>query len=62
MNDSEILINQSIDKLSLKLGKLNLDDLNISEYNKRYLKDYSNNLSFFMPLYHGLLEKTINKL
>jgi hypothetical protein len=30
MNDSEILINQSIDKLSLKLGKLNLDDLNIS--------------------------------
>jgi 2-polyprenyl-3-methyl-5-hydroxy-6-metoxy-1,4-benzoquinol methylase len=62
MNDSEILINQSIDKLSLKLGKLNLDDLNISEYNRKYLKDYINNLSFFMPLYKGLLEKVINKL
>lgn len=62
MNDSEILINQSIDKLSLKLEKLNLDDLTVSEYNKRYLKDYINNLSFFMPLYKGLLEKVIDKL
>ena len=38
MNDSEILINQSVDKLPLKLGKLNLDDLNVSEYHKRYFK------------------------
>ncbi len=38
MNDSEILINQSIDKLSLKLGKLNLDDLNISEYHRKVFK------------------------
>lgn len=62
MNASETLINNSIDNLSIKLRKLDMDYLPISDYNKKYLKDYVDNLSFFMPLYKKLLEKVMYKL
>lgn len=62
MNKSEILINQAIDNLSVKLRNLDLNKVSISDYNKRYLKDYIDNYEFFMPLYKKLLEKVINKL
>jgi 2-polyprenyl-3-methyl-5-hydroxy-6-metoxy-1,4-benzoquinol methylase len=59
---SEILINKAIDNLSIKLRSLHMDTLAISDYNKRYLKEYINNLPFFMPLYKKLLEKVLHKL
>jgi 2-polyprenyl-3-methyl-5-hydroxy-6-metoxy-1,4-benzoquinol methylase len=62
MNASEIIINQSIENLSIKLQKLNMADLSISDYNRRYLNDYIDNFNFFMPLYKTLLEKVIHKL
>ncbi|PWG05154.1 methyltransferase domain-containing protein [Polaribacter aquimarinus] len=62
MNNSEIKINKAIDDLSTKLKDLDLENLSISDYNKRYLKDYIDKLSFFMPLYKTLLEKVIRNL
>lgn len=59
---SEILINNAINNLSDKLRDLDLDSLSISDYNKRYLKDYIDNYDFFMPLYKKLLVKVIHKL
>lgn len=55
-------INNAIQKLSVKLKILDINRLLISDYNKRYLKDYVKNFYFFMPLYEQLLEKTIAKL
>ena len=62
MKESEILIQQATDRLAKKLDRLNLDALVISDYNKRYLKDYITNFTFFMPLYKSLLEKVMLQL
>lgn len=62
MKNSEIIINNAIEKVSSKLKNLDIDQLHISDYNKRYLNDYKDNLSFFMPIYKNLLEKVLNKL
>ena len=60
--NSEILINKAIKNLSDKFRELDLESLSISDYNKRYLKDYIDNYDFFMPLYKKLLVKVIHKL
>lgn len=62
MINSEITINKAISSLSVKLIKLDVEGLLISDYNKRYLKDYIDNFDFFMPLYKKLLEKVIYQL
>jgi 2-polyprenyl-3-methyl-5-hydroxy-6-metoxy-1,4-benzoquinol methylase len=62
MNNSEIVINKAIANLIVKLNHLDLENLSISDYNKRYLKDYIEKLTFFMPLYKTLLEKVICNL
>jgi 2-polyprenyl-3-methyl-5-hydroxy-6-metoxy-1,4-benzoquinol methylase len=62
MNSTEIVINKAIDSVSIKLRSLNTETLSISDYNKRYLKDYIDNLVFFMPLYKTLLEKVVCNL
>lgn len=62
MNNSEIIINNAIENLGVKLKALDLATVQISEYNHRYLKDYIDNYSFFMPLYKRLLEKVVNQL
>lgn len=55
-------VGDAIDRLSSKLIKLNLDTIQITEYNRKYLKKYIDNYSFYMSLYSQLLFKAINKL
>ncbi|WP_439130958.1 methyltransferase domain-containing protein [Polaribacter sp.] len=62
MNNSEVLIDKAIHGLSKKIRLLDCEDLLISDYNKRYLKEYKDNLDFFMPLYKTLLKKVIQNL
>lgn len=62
MNNTETIILKAIDNLAVKLQSLQLETLAISDYNKRYLKDYINNFAFFMPLYKTLLAKVVRKL
>ena len=57
-----IQVSDAIDRLSSKLIKLNLDALQITEYNRQYLKKYLDNYSFYMSLYSQLLFKALNKL
>lgn len=45
-----------------KISKLKLDELNVSDYNKRYLSEYCNNSKLFSSLYADLLLKSISKL
>ncbi len=62
MNNSEVLIDEAIKRLSKKIGVLDLEAVLISDYNKRYLKEYKDNFEFFMPLYKTLLKKVIHNL
>jgi len=55
-------IKKAIEKVSSKLQKINPYDLNISEYNQKYLEKYIENSSFYMFLYSQLLVKAIKKL
>jgi len=55
-------IEKAIDNLHSKLHKLNLNHLNITDYNKEYLQKYIANYSFYMSLYSQLLQKAIKKL
>src|SRR5690554_6407934 len=61
MKENEI-VNQAIEKLFSKMQSVTIQDLNISEYNKNYLKKYKDNYSFYMSLYSQLLLKTLGKL
>ena len=56
------IISKAIDKLFSKIKVLNLHNLNISEYNRNYLKKYIDNYSFYMSLYSQLLLKALKKL
>ncbi|SNR82952.1 methyltransferase domain-containing protein [Lutibacter flavus] len=56
------LVNASIENLAIKIKSIDLNTLNISEYNKNYLQKYINNYTFYMALYKQLLIKSINKL
>jgi len=55
-------IREAVNNLSSKLQRLNLYNLDISAYNKKYLKQYIDNYSFYMFLYSQLLLKAIKKL
>jgi len=55
-------ITKSVTKLYLKLQDCNLSQLNISDYNRVYLKNYIDNYDFYMSIYTQLLSKSINKL
>lgn len=56
------LIDSAIERLYKKLSKVDISTIAISEYNKRYLKEYQKNFYFFMPLYKQLIQKVVNKL
>ncbi len=58
----ETKIDSAIRKVYEKIAKQNLESLAISDYNKKYLKEYVNNYAFLMPLYKQLLQKAILKL
>lgn len=45
-----------------RLKELNIERLNISDYNKSYLNKYLSNYSFYNNLYAQLFQKIINKL
>lgn len=55
-------VNNAIDRLFSKLDKLDLEALDITEYNRQYLKIYIDNYSFYMSIYSQLLFKAITKL
>jgi 2-polyprenyl-3-methyl-5-hydroxy-6-metoxy-1,4-benzoquinol methylase len=50
------------DSLYIKLSSLNINTLNISDYNKRYLKMYIDEYDFFKFIYIQLLGKAIKEL
>ena len=56
------VIKQAINNLYQKLKELNLDSINISAYNKKYLSNYINNYALFMSLYEQLMNKAIKRL
>ena len=45
-----------------KIINLDIDRLNISDYNKRYLKHYQQNLNFYLDAYSQLLLKATSNL
>lgn len=55
-------ISEAIKSLSLKLEKLNIATLDISDYNREYLRKYLDEYPFYMFLYAQLLSKAIKKL
>jgi 2-polyprenyl-3-methyl-5-hydroxy-6-metoxy-1,4-benzoquinol methylase len=61
MNKEE-LISKSIEKLSSKIKAINIDNINISEYNRNYFTKYQDNYSFYMSYYSQLLLKSLKKL
>lgn len=55
-------IELAANSLNEKLSKIDVNSLNISSYNKRYLNDYIRELPFYMPLYSQLMAKAIENL
>jgi len=55
------IINEAGEKLYSKIQFLNLQNLNISEYNRNYLKKYVDNLSFYISQYSLLFVKALKK-
>ncbi len=62
MKSDNELIDSAIESLFHKISKVDIPTIAISEYNKRYLKEYQKNFYFFMPLYKQLIQKILNKL
>lgn len=60
--EETILIEASIKRLYLKMQGIEIQQMNISAYNKSYLKKYQDDFHFYMSLYAQLLVKSINKL
>jgi 2-polyprenyl-3-methyl-5-hydroxy-6-metoxy-1,4-benzoquinol methylase len=52
----------AINSLYKKLRLLNIEQLDVSAYNKKYLSTYIKNYSFYMGLYKQLLNKTLDHL
>lgn len=61
---SELLfrVNAAANNLKSKLLLLNISNLNISDYNKQYLKSYINEVEFYLPIYAQLMAKAIKEL
>ncbi len=55
-------IDDAIERLFIKLKKIDVEAIDISAYNKHYLLRYKNNFIFYMALYKQLMIKAINKL
>ncbi|MFN3404013.1 MAG: hypothetical protein ACK40G_07950 [Cytophagaceae bacterium] len=55
-------LNNAAAKLHFKLNTLNLDQLEISSYNKKYLQSYINSLDFYLPVYTQLMAKALKQL
>ncbi len=62
MKNISELTEQAVNRLTLKLGKLNTEDLSVSDYNKKYLRRYIHDLSFYMAVYKQLMMKALNNL
>lgn len=59
MNKTKINITKALDSLGKKLNKLEISSLEISDYNKGYLKKYQDNFNFYSAYYQQLLESVI---
>jgi 2-polyprenyl-3-methyl-5-hydroxy-6-metoxy-1,4-benzoquinol methylase len=57
-----IRADEAAENLFSRLQRLNPDGLNISEYNKNYLRKYIDNSSFYRSVYTQLLVKALRKL
>lgn len=55
-------LSQATELVKNKITQLNIDLLQISLYNKRYLKHYQRNLDYYMDAYAQLLKKALSKL
>jgi len=55
-------IELAANSLNQKLINIDVNQLNISNYNKRYLNDYIKKLTFYLPLYAQLMAKAIENL
>jgi len=55
-------IKKATKSLSDKLLLLNLNILDISDYNKAYIKKYINDFDYYMAIYTQLLQKALHKL
>ncbi len=54
-------LQKAVANVKSKIEKLNIDSLEISPYNKRYLKNYRQNIDFFLDSYKQLIENAISK-
>jgi 2-polyprenyl-3-methyl-5-hydroxy-6-metoxy-1,4-benzoquinol methylase len=59
---ADFKINEAIEKLFSKIQLLNIQELNISEYNRNYLVKYVSNYAYYMSFYSQLLQKALRKL
>lgn len=55
-------INQAAQQVSRKIKTISPNHLNISDYNKRYLQSYINNIDYYLIQYSQLLINTISTL
>ena len=55
-------VDTAIDAFSSKLFELEIEELPISDYNKKYLRNYVLNYDFLMSQYAQLLYKALKKL
>jgi 2-polyprenyl-3-methyl-5-hydroxy-6-metoxy-1,4-benzoquinol methylase len=62
MMDYKNTINTAITDVFLKLHKLDLQKLNISDNSKQYLRKYKENSSFFISVYSQLLQKCLRRI
>ncbi len=60
--DSKETINLAVESLYQKIQHLNIQELEISDYNKKYLTKYQNAYHFYMFSYIQLLEKVLKNL
>src|SRR5205809_3436273 len=62
MPQTDVIMDNAIGALFLKLKKLDPLPNDVSEYNKKYLLRYIDNYTFYMGLYRQLFKKAIAKL
>ncbi len=55
-------INYSVEKIFLKMKKIDLQDISLSDQTREYLKKYRDNYLFYVSTYSQLLKKALSKL
>ncbi len=55
-------LQKTVEIVKVKIKSLDIDSLKISDYNKRYLKQYQQNIDYFLSSYKQLISNAISKL